>query len=345
MKKCPTCGKTFNDGMRFCQTDGTPLVEGAEDVQASEPLKTVVSSNQSDFETETNVRDRIDTSISDVPPPPPFNNAASSVEPPVDNLHDSTQSSPQLPKFSEPGLSSPNFGDLSSPESGSSSSSPESKDNNLSDATLVFDPKTIPDNYSSGFDSNYDSKPLPNDPPFQNSAPIPSPFENPLPTSYEAPSYKEPEPRFGGQADSFDQSPFGQTQTPFGNPSEPYNPPMQQGGWAPVPAAPGSEWQDQGFGANTAFQPPAGAVQGQNQTLAIISLVLGLVSIPCCGSVVLGLGAFITGFLAKKKADENPAEYGGRNLALAGMIIGGITTVVGIVFIILQIFLGIFNNI
>src|SRR6476646_7806802 len=29
MKKCPTCGKTFDDNMRFCQVDGTPLVDDA----------------------------------------------------------------------------------------------------------------------------------------------------------------------------------------------------------------------------------------------------------------------------------------------------------------------------
>jgi len=27
MKKCPTCEKTFDDAMRFCQVDGTPLVD------------------------------------------------------------------------------------------------------------------------------------------------------------------------------------------------------------------------------------------------------------------------------------------------------------------------------
>ncbi len=338
MKNCPTCGKTFNDGMRFCQTDGTPLVEGAEDVQASEPLKTVVSSNQSDSETETKVRDRIDISNSDVPPPSPFNNAASSVEPSVDNLHDSTQSSPQLPKFSEPGLSSPSFGDLSSPESDSSSSSPESKENNLSDATLVFDSKNIPDNYSSGFDSNYDSKPLPNDPPIQNSAPIPSPFENSSPISYEPPSYKEPEPRFGGQADSFDQSPFGQTQTPFGNPSMPYNPPVQQGGWAPVPAAPGSDWQEPDFGANSSFRTTQMA-KGQDQTLAIVSLVTGILGIVCCGAIA-GIPAIITGYIAKNNIDSNPEQYTGRGFALAGMILGAIGSLFTILYLIYLLMVG-----
>src|SRR4051794_28357104 len=35
MKKCPTCGKTFEDSMRFCQADGTPLVDDV--AAAAEP--------------------------------------------------------------------------------------------------------------------------------------------------------------------------------------------------------------------------------------------------------------------------------------------------------------------
>jgi hypothetical protein len=324
MKKCPTCGNTFDDGLRFCQTDGTPLIEAAGEARQSDPFQSVVSF-QDDSETETKVRDRMDTSVSDASPTSSFDSFGS-------------LGKPGFPKFSEPGLSSPSFGDLASPESNLSSSSPKSG-NDSGDATLVFDSKGIPEDYSTGFDP----KPLPNDPPTQNSAPIPSPFENPRSTGYEPPSYKEPEPDFGGQSDPFNQTPFGQAQTPFGNASNPYNPAMQQGNWAPVPTSGASEWQDQGFGGNAQFQPPMGAAQGQNQTLAIISLVLGLISIPCCGSVVLGLGALVTGYLAKKKADQNPAEYGGGNLALAGMIIGAITTVVGFIFIILQVFLGIFQ--
>jgi hypothetical protein len=39
MKRCPTCDKTFDDNMRFCQTDGTPLVEDA----PIDPYKTMVA--------------------------------------------------------------------------------------------------------------------------------------------------------------------------------------------------------------------------------------------------------------------------------------------------------------
>ena len=40
MKKCPTCNKTFEDSMRFCQTDGTPLVD---DEPAFDPYATIMA--------------------------------------------------------------------------------------------------------------------------------------------------------------------------------------------------------------------------------------------------------------------------------------------------------------
>ena len=40
MKRCPTCDRTFDDAMRFCQTDGTALVEDA----PVDPYKTMVAS-------------------------------------------------------------------------------------------------------------------------------------------------------------------------------------------------------------------------------------------------------------------------------------------------------------
>src|SRR5438034_11456926 len=40
MKKCPTCDKTFEDSMKFCQVDGTPLVD---DAPAFDPYATMVA--------------------------------------------------------------------------------------------------------------------------------------------------------------------------------------------------------------------------------------------------------------------------------------------------------------
>src|SRR5688500_7290117 len=47
MKQCPTCKKTFENAMRFCQTDGTPLVDTTENA-AEDPFKTMVG-RQEDF--------------------------------------------------------------------------------------------------------------------------------------------------------------------------------------------------------------------------------------------------------------------------------------------------------
>jgi hypothetical protein len=57
----------------------------------------------------------------------------------------------------------------------------------------------------------------------------------------------------------------------------------------------------------------------------------------CCFSVITGPAGLITGFMAKNKADQDPAQFGGRGLALAGMITGGIGTIIGILVVILQI--------
>ncbi|MEQ1644352.1 MAG: hypothetical protein ABL959_12975, partial [Pyrinomonadaceae bacterium] len=45
MKKCPNCQATFDDNMRFCQTDGTPLVDDTPVVDAEpafDPYATIV---------------------------------------------------------------------------------------------------------------------------------------------------------------------------------------------------------------------------------------------------------------------------------------------------------------
>jgi hypothetical protein len=168
-------------------------------------------------------------------------------------------------------------------------------------------------------DSPFDKPPTSGSSPFDkpSSAPSSSPFEKTPP-----PPYKEPEPMFGGQQPpAFNQSPFGQPSSPFGQSNEPLNQSLQQDEWAP-PAPPVAGWQDQGLGANTPFQPPAAG--GQNQTLAIVSLVAGIIGILFCQ--LTAPVALVTGFMARKKATENPAEYGGSGLALAGMITGGIGT-------------------
>ncbi len=224
MKKCPTCERTFEDSLKFCQMDGTPLVDFAETSSADSFM--------------------VNSSITD------------------DDL---------------------NFG----------MDAGETRGRNVSP---------------------------------------PSPFDVPTPSGYQSPSlsspFKEPEPMSDEPRESFNQSPFGNS------------PMMQQSEWTPPPA-PDANWMNQGIGQNTPFQPPAIA-QAQDRTLAIVSLVCGILSLTCCGAIT-GIAALVTGFMAKNNVDANPEQYGGRGMALAGMILGGIGVLLTVLYLVFGVIGGIFN--
>jgi hypothetical protein len=93
-----------------------------------------------------------------------------------------------------------------------------------------------------------------------------------------------------------------------------------------------SAWENQPLQTNQSYQPvqqiqpfyPAQA-QGQNQTLATVSLALGIISMlfACCyGGIPFGAAAMIVGFLGLKNVNENPMQYGGRGLAIGGIVTG-----------------------
>ncbi len=89
------------------------------------------------------------------------------------------------------------------------------------------------------------------------------------------------------------------------------------------------------------YSPPVLINPTQDQTLPIISLVLGVfcvVTICCHGGIPLGLAAVITGYLGMKNADQNPQKYGGRGMAIGGLVLGALGLISGIGFIILAIF-------
>ena len=97
-----------------------------------------------------------------------------------------------------------------------------------------------------------------------------------------------------------------------------------QPNWADFPTS--SPWAaGQPLQPNQPFTPAL--IQGQNQTLPTIALVLGIFSIVlfCChGGIPLGLAALITGYLGLKNSNDNPMQYGGRGLAIGGMITGAV---------------------
>lgn len=77
--------------------------------------------------------------------------------------------------------------------------------------------------------------------------------------------------------------------------------------------------------------PATPAVPGPKRTLSIVSLVLGLISFVCCGGLVFGVAAIVTGVMGRKR------EPAGKTLALVGIITGAIGAVTGTIFVVLLI--------
>ena len=127
----------------------------------------------------------------------------------------------------------------------------------------------------------------------------------------------------------------------YGYPSAP--PLGQQGygqqGYGQQPPGYGQQgYGQQGYGQQPPGYPPPGAPGGYGQApqqtspLAIVSLVLGIVGIPCCTFFVLGIGAVVTGFLARKQIAESQGRLKGDGMALAGLIVGGVGVVIGVLY-------------
>ncbi len=111
-------------------------------------------------------------------------------------------------------------------------------------------------------------------------------------------------------------------------------------GWAD-PSTP-AVWQ----GQQQIVTPPghlpvqyAAAYAAPNQVLGILSLVLGACSITigwCCYSgMLLGPAAMILGAVALFQNKSDPTKYGGKGLAIGGIVLGGLYLVGMVLFILL----------
>lgn len=96
----------------------------------------------------------------------------------------------------------------------------------------------------------------------------------------------------------------------------------------PASSSPPAQWQAQPLNLqNDPFGAPS-FVQSRDQTLPTIALILGILSLPmiCCyGGIWLGLPAAVLGFLGMRNADSDHARYGGRGMAIGGMVLGVIS--------------------
>ncbi|SCL19436.1 protein of unknown function [Micromonospora nigra] len=171
-------------------------------------------------------------------------------------------------------------------------------------------------------------------PPHDPYAPPPAaPYGQP-PTSgqpydpYAPPSHGQP-PTSGQPYGPTSGQPYGQPPTsgqPYGQP-DPYA--------APPPPAPGQPYgqpyqdpygQQQPYGQPQMYPNAGFAAQGQQNTLGLVSMILGIASIPlgCCLylGLPLGIAAVVTGWLGKQKADQGLASNAGQ--AKAGLICGAV---------------------
>ncbi|HMJ92300.1 MAG TPA: DUF4190 domain-containing protein, partial [Candidatus Acidoferrum sp.] len=74
-------------------------------------------------------------------------------------------------------------------------------------------------------------------------------------------------------------------------------------------------------------QPPS--LPPAKTGLSITSLVLGILAIVPC-SLFTGIPAIITGHIALNRAKKSPGEFGGKGMAKAGLILGYVSLVLGV---------------
>ena len=150
------------------------------------------------------------------------------------------------------------------------------------------------------------------------SGPDPADDPNQIPGEQPPPYGQQPPPY---QPEGQPQDPS-QTPPPYGQQPPPY---AQQGEYGQQYGAPPPYGQQPGYG-------PGGFGPAKTSPLAIVSLVLGILGICCSSLFVVGIAAVVTGFLGRKQVNESQGTIKGGGMALAGMILGGIAILLGLVY-------------
>ncbi len=347
--------------MKFCQIDGTPLVP---DAPAIDPYKTIVS------------RSVEIPAITPDPPPsapasePPASPADRSINEPEDLLDVPSAADPLKTMYVSDEEMRAAMGAVNVPDP-------------VPPAAAAPPEPQPPDFLASELNVRQSSEPPPpSEPPAPTSPaaafdatnpPIPSPFDAApiepekelpaaepvpeLPPAYEpkedetviqppASPFSDARPEFAPEpppTPAFEPPPFAEPEPVQPVVTPQFEPAAPVAEWTPPPA-PDPAWQDQQIGQDTPFQSPPPGTSGQSKGLAIGSLVCGVLSCLCCISVITGPIGIVLGFIARKKAKEEPQAFGGEGLALGGMITGAVGFLIGVGLIILQLSFGLLSN-
>jgi hypothetical protein len=307
MKRCPICEKTFDDNLRFCQADGTPLVDDVEEV---DPFKTMVArpgefaaavppakpDKPAEEEPVLDIPDEVDSNKTQVVSEAELRAEMAKIDDPGEQVVEippvAEPLPPEPPKFHEPSPTPPSFAETPPPSPFAEAGKPE-----------------------------------PSEPSFsQTSAPIPSPFGDPKPPVREA---------VAAEAEVLAPEPIAEPVPPAAEPEPAFNPfsqPFEQSGH-PTGQADLATPKGQDFNMQTPQEMSPSlaptAAGGKSSMLAIVSLIVGILSI-CCGYLfVPGLIAIVLGFMARGKAKNDPENYGGGGLALVGILAGILSLLVG----------------
>lgn len=106
---------------------------------------------------------------------------------------------------------------------------------------------------------------------------------------------------------------------------------------APPPPPGTSSW---GTSMPPAPSTPFGAAQGQQNGLALGSLICGVLSLICFGPLT-AIPALVLGFMQLSKIKSDPVHYGGKGMAIAGMALGGLSLLFLILYIVFVIIMAI----
>ena len=256
MKRCPTCQATFGDEKRFCQIDGTPLLEVVEPAPPVDPFKTIVgtpppttSPNISDDVMKTfvvsaddkedilqipEVFDPMKTVVASTPLN--FEKPSAPSEPVV--------SAPDPPKFNEPSLSPPNFSELSGNEPTVTDEPPKIDLPSIpipeapksEDPTLLASPFSKPINEPPKVDApianpftppptmveapKFEANPLPSESPMSDDSPFNKPLNPPIPSPFDSPA--TPPPTFNQPQLMKVEDPKPVGSSPFDQPATPF---------------------------------------------------------------------------------------------------------------------------
>lgn len=82
--------------------------------------------------------------------------------------------------------------------------------------------------------------------------------------------------------------------------------------------------------------PGSWRTEPETHLVALLAFILGIAGVTCCYFPTVGMTAFILGIFGRKAVAENPQCYSGSGFATAGMVLGGIGTVLATLWLIVQ---------